>query len=100
MRAKQLLLATAGLALGLSSAIPSSVAQAGNIFNMMNPARWMGLDDDDDDWYHRRYRYDRYRWGGPWGPYGWGGHPGYFGRTVVIAQQADPPQAPPEKLPE
>jgi hypothetical protein len=100
MRRKQLLLATLGVVLGLSSAMPSTVAQAGNFMNMMNPARWMGLDRDDDDYYSRRYRYDRYRWGGPWGPYGWGGPPGYAGRTIVIAQQPDPPQPQPEKLPE
>ena len=96
----QLLFTTAGVALGLASAMSPTVVQAGNFMNMMNPAKWMGIDRDDDDWRYRRYRYDRYGWGGPWRPYGWGGYPGYFGRTIVIAQQADPPKPAPEKLPE
>lgn len=101
MRRTQLILVAAGVALGLASAMPPTVAHAGNIMNMMNPAKWMGFDRDDDDrYYRRRYWADRYGWGGPWGPNGWGGYPGYYGRTIVIAQQPEQPKPAPEKLPE
>jgi len=101
MRGKRLLLLSAGIALGLGSATPSTVAWADDFWDMMNPAWWMGLDDDDDDWHYRRHRYGRYGWDAPWGPYGWGGYPGHFGRTIVIAQRADKPRPEPEpKLPE
>ncbi len=52
-----------------------------DIWDMMNPAWWMGLDDDDDDWEYWYYGPGRYARGGP-GPYGWGGYPygpGYYG---------------------
>lgn len=46
----------------------TSVAQAGNFFNFMNPNRWFG-DNDRDRYYDRGY------YGGGYGPYGWGGGP-------------------------
>lgn len=89
------------------------LAQADNdIWDMMNPAWWMGLDDDDDDWRYWRYgpgRYARgwpYGWGGPYG-YGWGGpyggYPGYYGHARHGAwNQSDNTQREPPapKIPE
>lgn len=100
-------------ALGLSVA---PTAQAGNMFNFMNPSKW--FDNDDDDWrYWRRYGGYGGPYGGYGGPYGWGGYPGYghgwgnpwggygypgyYGHPyTVINSKSDSPPPPPPKTPE
>lgn len=67
-------------ALVFADAATINVAQAFDLGNMMNPSRWF----DDNDRYDRGY-YGRgygpwgYGYGGPYGPYGWGGYPGGWG---------------------
>jgi hypothetical protein len=71
----------------------ASSSYAFNMGNMMNPSKWMGSNNSDDDYYdHRGYGgpgwggYPGYGYGAPgWGGYpgygygapGWGGYPGY-----------------------
>jgi hypothetical protein len=66
------------------SLLLAGTAQAFNLGNMMNPSKWMGSNNRDDDYYNRGY--PGYGYGGPgWGGYpgygyggpGWGGYPGY-----------------------
>ena len=58
----------------------ANTSHAFDMGNMMNPSKWMGSNNRDDDYYdHRGYGY-----GGPgWGGYGYGapgyGYPGYGG---------------------
>lgn len=93
------------VALGLS--MGSNAVQADEIWDMMNPAWWMGLDDDDDDdWKYWVYGPGRYAWGGgPYGygaPYhgygpgyhGWGRHPGAFHGQPAKKKKVAPPRVP------
>jgi len=100
------LLFAAGLLWGVVGSTVENLAVADEIWDLMNPAWWMGL-DDDDGWHHRHHRWGRYAWDGPWGPnwgggpwgvYGWG-YPLGLGPPLVASQQAD--DTPPEpRLPE
>jgi hypothetical protein len=65
------------------SLLLAGTAQAFNLGNMMNPSKWMGNNNTDDNYYNRG---PGYGYGGPgWGGYpgygyggpGWGGYPGY-----------------------
>jgi hypothetical protein len=110
-------------ALALGAVAPAKVLPAG-MFDMMNPGKWFG---DDDDYYGRygRYGYGPYGygggpygwgggpygwggphggWGGPYGwgggPYGWGGYPGYgAGNTIVVTPKGSDEKSAP-RLPE
>jgi len=69
------------VALAMGLAVGTSSVQADDdMWDMMNPAWWMGLDDDDDDdwkyWVYGPGRYYRHGYGGPYG-YGGYGYPGY-----------------------
>ena len=110
-----LILAVMGL--GSATFPQGAVADSDDFWDMMNPAYWMGLDDDDDDWKYWAYGPGSYGgWGGPYGwgrPYGWGGPygwgapyggwgaPGYQGYPRVGASQVSATQAAPApRLPE
>ena len=88
----KVLAATAATAIGLGSFVTVNVAQADNIFDLMNPFEW--FDDDYDDWY---------RYGPPgYGPYAhpWG-HPGYQRqRIVILMPEQQGAAAAQQKLPE
>jgi len=70
LRRKRIIPVMVAAILGLGGQAAPDVAQAGGIFNMMNPSRWFGNDRDD---YYRGRGGGPYGWGG--GPYGWGGGP-------------------------
>jgi hypothetical protein len=109
---------TAAVMAGLGALATAGPAQAFNFGDVMNPNRWFGGDRDRDRYYdYDRYGggYGPYGWGGPygyrggpWGGYGpwgggWGGYPGYGpGSTIVVTPQSggasDKP--PPPRLPE
>jgi hypothetical protein len=60
----------------------ASTSHAFDMGNMMNPSKWMGSNNRDDDYYdHRGYGYGGPGWGGypgyGYGGPGWGGYPGY-----------------------
>ena len=101
MQKKTLVAGTVALALGLGVGA-SSVQADDDFWDMMNPAWWMGLDDDDDDWKYWVYgpgRYYRYGYGGgPWGGYGYPGYGGYGYRgypgAVNTQKKAAPAPAP------
>ncbi len=79
MSKKSLIVYGALVALGCGSLTFTQSASAANMFNMMNPSKWMGGDRGGRRYYDD-YGYDRYRYGGPYGGYGpgWGGYgPGY-----------------------
>ena len=59
----------------------ASTSHAFDMGNMMNPSKWMGSNNRDDDYYdHRGYGYGGPGWGGypgyGYGAPGWGGYPG------------------------
>jgi hypothetical protein len=92
------------VALVMGLAAGTSNVQAGDDFwDMMNPAWWMGLDDDDDDdwkyWVYGPGRYYRHGYGGPWGGYGYG-YPGYGYRGYPQAQSNKAPAPTPPPVPE
>jgi hypothetical protein len=65
---------------GMAAKAPLAVA-ADDIWDLINPAWWFGLTDDDDDWRYWAYgpgRYAGHGYPGPgWGwPHGWD-YPGY-----------------------
>ena len=93
------------VALALGLAVGTSSVQADDFWDMMNPAWWMGLDDDDDDdwkyWVYGPGSYYRYGYGGPHGyggPYGYGyrgyGHPGYVQQKSKKKAAPPPPPVP------
>ena len=113
MNRKKIISVATGTALGMALLAATSVAQAFNMGNMMDPGEWF---DDDDDY----YRYGRggyygggpYGWGGPYGG-GWGGPYGGYGpygggyggygqpSTIVVNPSSGAEQAaPPPRLPE
>lgn len=77
MSSKNLIVYGVMAALGAGGLALSQGANAGGPFNMMNPSKWFGGNNDryDDDYYYR----DRYYGGGPYGGYGpgWGGYGPY-----------------------
>ena len=107
MRGKRAFLTASVLVIGLVGPTAGGLALAEDIWDLMNPAWWFGLDDDDR--YHSRHRYGRYGWGdpwgghgwggGPWGPYGWGSYPGLIGPGLTVAQRAES-TSPEPRLPE
>ncbi len=118
MNRNKLVSLTAAVMAGLGALATAGPAQAFNFGDVMNPNRWFGGDRDRDRYYdYDRYGggYGPYGWGGPygyrggpWGGYGpwgggWGGYPGYGpGSTIVVTPQSggasDKP--PPPRLPE
>jgi len=105
MNRKKMLIAVSSTAVATVLLAATSVAQAWNMGNMMNPNKW--FDDDDDDHYrHGRY-YGRGYGYGPWGPYGgygpYGpyGYPGYSQpSTIVVNPGSGSKEPPPPRLPE
>jgi hypothetical protein len=59
----------------------ANTSHAFDMGNIMNPSKWMGGNNRDDDYYdHRGYGYGGPGWGYPgygYGGPGWGGYPGY-----------------------
>jgi hypothetical protein len=106
MRGKKL--AAASLAVLMGTGFGLGAAQADDMWDMMNPAWWMGLDDDDDDddWKYWYYGPGRYAWGGPYGNRGYGGYaapyPGYgYGQGYPMKQQQSKKKAAPApRIPE
>ena len=119
MKRAAIIALTAAATLASGTVIPFNLAQAG-MFDMMNPSRWMGDDDDDYRYRYGRYGYPGYGYGGPYGhggpygygggpygyggygPYGgWGGYPGYGpGSTIVVTPQGGGGDKAPARLPE
>jgi len=65
-----------GVIIGATSFLFANSAFAFDMGNMMNPSKWMGGDDDHDDYYGGPgYGYGGYPGYGP--GYGYGGYPGY-----------------------
>ena len=105
MQKKTLVAGTVALAMGLGAGASSVQADRDDIWDMMNPAWWMGLDDDDDDWKYWVYgpgRYYRHGYGGgPWGGYGYPGYGGYGYRGYPGAANTQKKAAPaPAPIPE
>lgn len=117
MSRKSIVLVAAVAALTLGDLPMTNLAQAGGIFDMMNPSRWFG--DNDRDYYRRGWGYGPGYygggwggpygypggWGGPWGGYpgGWGwGYPGHHAYPYVVAPSSGTTQQqqPAPRLPE
>jgi hypothetical protein len=96
---------------GMAAKVPPAVA-ADDIWDLMNPAWWFGLtDDDDDDWRYWAYGPGRYYgyghgypgwrwphgWGSPWYGSGWS-YPDWI--TGASAGQTAAAPAPAPKRPE
>ena len=96
---RKILSVLAAAVIGAAGTMASSPTPADDVWDMMNPAWWMGFDDDDDDWKYWAYGPGAYAWGGP---YGWGGYPGYYGAPphALAYQPGLSQQEPPPKLPE
>ncbi len=99
-------LAVGALALAMGFGV-QGVQADNDMWDMMNPAWWMGL-DDDDDWEYWYYGPGRYTWGGA-GPYGWGGGPygpghfgwgGYPGPHMLGQQRKKKKPAPAPRIPD
>ncbi len=104
MQNKTLAVGVLALVMGLGFGV-QGVQADNDMWDMMNPAWWMGLDDDDDDWEYWYYGPGRYAGGGPYGwgggPYGpghfgWGGYPGPYmlGQQRKKKQPAPAPRIP------
>ncbi len=97
MQKQKLVLSAVALAVGLGVGTSGVQADSDDFWDMMNPAWWMGLDDDDDDdwkyWVYGPGRYYRHGYGGPWGGYGYG-YPGYGYPQAQTQKKAAPAPAP------
>ena len=103
MRSNILLSMVGAAAIGLAGSAAPNVALADDIWDMMDPTWWLGLDDDDDAWRYWRYGPGRYGRGGPYGwggPYAWGMYPPYPPPHAHAQQTRRTAKQPAPRLPE
>jgi len=114
---KTIISLAAVVAFSLGNIAVTNVANAGNMFNFMNPNKWFGDNDRGyyRDRYYRGYGYGPYGYGGgpygygggPWGygggPWGYGGYGGYGGgrpSTIVVNPSSGSSDKSAPRLPE